>query len=57
MTDMAEEAKEMEPKEEAGKKKKTQAEEKTPMPLSEEGLKDISGGTALVSGATATTFA
>ena len=54
---MAEKEKEMEPKEEAGRKKTTQAEENKPTPLSEEGLKDIAAGVALVESASATTFA
>ncbi len=57
MTDVTEKAKEMEPKEEAGKKMTTQAET-APTPLSEAELKNVSAGTgAFVSGATATTFA
>ena len=59
MTDIAEEAKEMEPKEEAGKKMTTQAET-APTPLSEEDLENITGGAlvaATLGTATANTFA
>lgn len=56
MTNMAEEAKEMETKEEAGEKMTTQAET-APTPLSEAELKNVSAGVALVASATATTFA